>query len=144
MTSKSKSRGRPTKKSKRNISGLKNQPSSAASERASSSSSAAASQPQSHPPLPPDLPSDSLEQFNDTTRVDWEKEDLSINSEADSEDEDLPDTFEDQYLNECPEVVIWRFINQSWQFMSAYRQGLTRRAAEWAVQKQKQHCSNSQ
>ena len=43
MMSRSKGRGRPTKKSKRNISGLKNQPSSASSERTSSSSSAAAS-----------------------------------------------------------------------------------------------------
>jgi hypothetical protein len=103
MTSKSKGRGHPTKKSKRNISGLKNQPSSVASEHASSSSSAAASQPQSHPPSPLDLPSDSLEQFNETTRVDWEKEDLSINSEADSEDDDLPDTFEDEELGKILE-----------------------------------------
>jgi hypothetical protein len=105
MTSKSKVQGHPTKKSKKNISGLKNQPNLAASECASSSSSAgsAAYQPQSHPSSPRDLPSDSLKQFNETTRVDWEKEDLSISSEADSEDEDLPDTFEDEELGKILE-----------------------------------------
>ena len=51
------------------------------------------------------------------------------------------------YLNACPTEVIRRFINQSWgdswHFMSAYRLGLTGRAAEWAVRKQKQHRSVS-
>ncbi|KAF8230394.1 hypothetical protein L208DRAFT_1400618 [Tricholoma matsutake] len=43
------------------------------------------------------------------------------------------------YLNACPANVIRRFINCSWQFMSAYRKGLTGNAATWAVRKQKQH-----
>ena len=43
------------------------------------------------------------------------------------------------YLNACPTNVIRRFINRSWQFMSAYRKGLTGNAAAWAVRKQKQH-----
>ena len=47
------------------------------------------------------------------------------------------------YLNACPAEVIRRFINRSWRFMSAYRLGLTGRAAEWAVRKQKQHRSVS-
>jgi hypothetical protein len=42
-------------------------------------------------------------------------------------------------LDACPVDVIRRFFNRSWQFMSAYRQGLTGRVAEWAVQKQKSH-----
>ena len=47
------------------------------------------------------------------------------------------------YLNACPAEVIRRFINRSWHFMCAYRLGLTGRAAEWAVCKQKQHRSVS-
>jgi hypothetical protein len=42
-------------------------------------------------------------------------------------------------LNACPTDVIRRFINRSWRFMSAYRLGLTGKAAAWAVRKQKQH-----
>jgi len=44
-----------------------------------------------------------------------------------------------QQLDACPTEVIRRFINHSWRFMSAYRMGLTGKAAEWAVKKQKQH-----
>ncbi|KAF9498601.1 hypothetical protein BDN71DRAFT_1530368 [Pleurotus eryngii] len=46
-------------------------------------------------------------------------------------------------LDGCPAEVIRRFINRSWRFMSAYRLGLTGRAAEWAVRKQRQHRSVS-
>jgi hypothetical protein len=42
-------------------------------------------------------------------------------------------------LNACPVDVIQCFINCSWQFISAYRMGLTGKAAAWAMQKQKQH-----
>ncbi|CDO77934.1 hypothetical protein BN946_scf184610.g1 [Trametes cinnabarina] len=42
-------------------------------------------------------------------------------------------------LDSCPIATIRRFINKSWRFMSAYRQGLTGAAAAWAVRKQKQH-----
>ncbi|KIM58225.1 hypothetical protein SCLCIDRAFT_98789, partial [Scleroderma citrinum Foug A] len=42
-------------------------------------------------------------------------------------------------LNSCPAEVICCFINHSYRFMSAYWLGLTGQAAEWAVQKQKQH-----
>jgi len=42
-------------------------------------------------------------------------------------------------LDGCPVDVIRRFFNRSWQFMLAYCQGLTGKAAEWAVQKQKAH-----
>jgi hypothetical protein len=44
-----------------------------------------------------------------------------------------------KYLDACPVEVIRRFINRSWRFMSAYRKGLTGKAAEWAVRPQKQH-----
>ena len=44
-----------------------------------------------------------------------------------------------KYLNACPTDVIRRFINRAWRFMSAYRLGLTGKAAKWAVQKQRQH-----
>ncbi|KAF8548107.1 hypothetical protein OG21DRAFT_1607096 [Imleria badia] len=37
-----------------------------------------------------------------------------------------------------------RFINRSWRFMGAYRLGLTGKAAEWAVKKQKRHRQISQ
>ena len=43
-----------------------------------------------------------------------------------------------RYLDACPTDVIRRFINPSWRFMSAYRKGLTGKAAAWAVSKQKQ------
>ena len=46
------------------------------------------------------------------------------------------------YFNACSAEVI-RFINQSWHFRSTYQLGLTGRAAEWAVHKQKQHQSVS-
>ncbi|KAI9568516.1 hypothetical protein HD554DRAFT_2204973 [Boletus coccyginus] len=36
-------------------------------------------------------------------------------------------------LDACPTDIIHQFINQSWHFMSAYRLGLTGKAAEWAV-----------
>jgi len=42
-------------------------------------------------------------------------------------------------LNTCPVEIVRRFINKSWRFMSAYRQGLTGKAAAWAVRKQKKH-----
>lgn len=42
-------------------------------------------------------------------------------------------------LDACPVDVIQRFFNCSWRFMDVYWQGLTGRAAEWAVQKQKSH-----
>ncbi|KAF9507327.1 hypothetical protein BS47DRAFT_1304167, partial [Hydnum rufescens UP504] len=44
----------------------------------------------------------------------------------------------------CPIGTICCFINWSWCFMSAYHINLTGRAAEWAVRKQKSHCSVSQ
>ena len=47
-------------------------------------------------------------------------------------------------LNACPVDVIRRFMNRSWQFMSAYRIKLTGKAAAWAVHKQKSHRSISQ
>jgi hypothetical protein len=42
-------------------------------------------------------------------------------------------------LDACPVEVIRHFFNQSWRFMSAYWQGLTGKAAEWAIYKQKSH-----
>ena len=42
-------------------------------------------------------------------------------------------------LDACPVDVIRRFFNRSWWFMAAYRVGLTGKAAEWAVYKQKSH-----
>ena len=44
-------------------------------------------------------------------------------------------------LDSCPIEVIRWFINRSWRFMSAYRTGLTGKAAAWAVKKQRSHCS---
>ncbi|XP_006459864.1 hypothetical protein AGABI2DRAFT_67647, partial [Agaricus bisporus var. bisporus H97] len=44
-----------------------------------------------------------------------------------------------QYLDACPTDIIQQFINHSWWFMSAYRLGLSGKAAAWAVRKQKQH-----
>ncbi|THU86581.1 hypothetical protein K435DRAFT_683373, partial [Dendrothele bispora CBS 962.96] len=43
----------------------------------------------------------------------------------------------------CPVDVTRRFINRSWRWMSAYRLGLSGKAAEWAVQKQEGHCAGS-
>jgi len=40
-------------------------------------------------------------------------------------------------LDACPVKVIQCFFNRLWRFMDAYRQGLTRKAAKWVVQKQK-------
>jgi hypothetical protein len=42
-------------------------------------------------------------------------------------------------LDLCPVDVIQQFFNCSWRFMSAYWQGLTGKAAEWAVHKQSSH-----
>ncbi|OAX32695.1 hypothetical protein K503DRAFT_701649 [Rhizopogon vinicolor AM-OR11-026] len=50
----------------------------------------------------------------------------------------------EEQLDACSTEVIRRFINRSWCFMSAYRLGLTGKAAEWAVQKQRQHRQVSQ
>jgi len=47
-------------------------------------------------------------------------------------------------LDSCPVDVICQFINHSYWFISAYRLGLTGKAAEWAVCKQKQHQQVSQ
>ena len=44
-----------------------------------------------------------------------------------------------EYLAACPTDVIRRFINRTWRFMSAYRRGLTGKAAAWAVRKHRQH-----
>ena len=52
------------------------------------------------------------------------------------------DTAEDA-LNTCPIKVIRCFINRSLRWMSAYCMGLTGKAAQWAVCKQKNHCSAS-
>ncbi|KAF9254123.1 hypothetical protein L218DRAFT_1055222, partial [Marasmius fiardii PR-910] len=42
-----------------------------------------------------------------------------------------------KWLDACPAEVIQKFINHSFRFMSAYRSGLTGKAAEWAVWKQR-------
>jgi len=42
-------------------------------------------------------------------------------------------------LDLCPVDVIQQFFNRSWRFMDAYRHGLTGKAAEWAVWRQKSH-----
>jgi len=42
-------------------------------------------------------------------------------------------------LNVCPVEVIQHLFNQSWRFIDAYQQGLTGKAAEWVMQKQKAH-----
>jgi hypothetical protein len=42
-------------------------------------------------------------------------------------------------LDCCPVDTIRRFINCSFLFMSAYRKGLTGKAAVWAVKKQPSH-----
>ncbi|KIK80615.1 hypothetical protein PAXRUDRAFT_158193, partial [Paxillus rubicundulus Ve08.2h10] len=47
-------------------------------------------------------------------------------------------------LKSCPVEVIWQFINQSYHFLSAYQLGLSGKAADWAVHKQKQHQQVSQ
>ena len=45
-----------------------------------------------------------------------------------------------KYLNACPIDDIRQFFNHCWRFMDAYRQGLSGKAAEWAIWKQKSHC----
>jgi hypothetical protein len=47
-------------------------------------------------------------------------------------------------LDACPTDVIRKFVNRSWCFMDAYRKGLTRDAAAWAVKQQKGHRKVSQ
>ncbi|KAF8303445.1 hypothetical protein DL93DRAFT_2066830, partial [Clavulina sp. PMI_390] len=47
-------------------------------------------------------------------------------------------------LDSCPKDTIRRFINRTWRMASAYRQGLTGKAAEWAVKKQRSHRSVSE
>jgi len=42
-------------------------------------------------------------------------------------------------LDACSENVIRQFFNCSWKFMDAYQIGLTGRAADWAVNRQKSH-----
>jgi hypothetical protein len=42
-------------------------------------------------------------------------------------------------LDSCDVITIRKFINRSFRFMSAYRKGLTGKAAEWAVKKQPSH-----
>ena len=42
-------------------------------------------------------------------------------------------------LDGCPVNVIRQFFNCSWRFMDTYCQGLTGKAAEWAITKQKSH-----
>src|SRR5712691_1998365 len=55
------------------------------------------------------------------------------------------DTFADakrvacESLDMCLVDVIRRFFNRSWRFMSAYRRGLTGKAAEWAMRQQRSH-----
>ncbi|KAE9384253.1 hypothetical protein BT96DRAFT_1100483 [Gymnopus androsaceus JB14] len=61
----------------------------------------------------------------------------SINSEKEVKDVAF------QYLDACPVDVIRRFINRSFCWMSAYQLKPTKKAAEWAVRKQKTHRSVS-
>jgi predicted negative regulator of RcsB-dependent stress response len=49
-----------------------------------------------------------------------------------------------KWLDACPIDIIQHFINQSYRFMDAYRQGLTGEAAAWAVRQQKCHCTVSE
>ena len=49
-----------------------------------------------------------------------------------------------EILDFCPVKVICHFINRSFRFMSAYCLGLSGKAMEWAVRKQRQHRSVSQ
>ena len=59
--------------------------------------------------------------------------------------EHYKDTFVDaknithECLDMCPVEVIRCFFNCSWHFMAAYQQGLTSKAAEWAVHQQESH-----
>ena len=45
----------------------------------------------------------------------------------------------EECLDACPPETIRRFFNRVWRFMGAYRIGLTGKAAEWAVRRQKSH-----
>ncbi|KAJ2990200.1 hypothetical protein NUW54_g8544 [Trametes sanguinea] len=96
----------------------------------------------------------------DEEGIEMELEDISLSERTDSEnlrdvlywgwskyryrETDKP-KFEDakrlarECLDACPVEVIRRFFNRSWRFMDAYRKGLTGKAAEWAVRKQKSH-----
>jgi hypothetical protein len=47
-------------------------------------------------------------------------------------------------VSESPVEVIRRFINGTYRLRSTYRMGLTGKAAEWGVHKQKQHRQVSQ
>ena len=49
-----------------------------------------------------------------------------------------------EVLNSCSPDIIRRFINRSWQFVDAYKKGLTGEAAAWVVRKQKSHRSVSE
>jgi len=49
-----------------------------------------------------------------------------------------------EVLDACPPEIIRRFINRSWRFIDAYRNGLTGWAAAWVVRKQKGHRSVSE
>lgn len=60
---------------------------------------------------------------------------------SDPSDDGLGDSNLGKALDSCPIEVIRRFINRSWRFMSAYRTGLTGKAAAWAVKKQRSHRS---
>jgi hypothetical protein len=46
-----------------------------------------------------------------------------------------------EVLDACPPEVIQRFINRSWRFSDAYRNGLTGWAAAWVVHQE--NCQNS-
>ncbi|ETW78263.1 hypothetical protein HETIRDRAFT_55506, partial [Heterobasidion irregulare TC 32-1] len=47
-------------------------------------------------------------------------------------------------LDNCPVEVICCFFNRSWHFIDIYCRGFTRKAVEWAICKQKSHCTVSQ
>jgi hypothetical protein len=49
-----------------------------------------------------------------------------------------------EVLDACPPEVIQRFINRSWRFIDAFRNGLTGWAAARVVRKQKGHWSVSE
>ena len=117
-------KGRPPKK-KRNISGLKNQPSRSNAPLESITES-----------NPPDLDDDSHENGHEPIPPDAKDRASSEHEDNDEEDSDLDSDLESESVR--------RFINRSWRFMSAYRLGLTGYAAAWAVRKQRQHRQVSQ
>ena len=49
-----------------------------------------------------------------------------------------------EVLKSCSPDIIWRFINQSWWFIDAYKMGLTGEAVAWVVHKQKGYRSVSE